>query len=323
MNFVKTQWYIALICPLLISSVVLISASMVVAEEFAQSPRYLAPYGLESGESIAELSRRGKHYEAMKAFVRVGEAGTLADKLMLARSAWALGLVDTAREVWDEVLANAEFTGTERARAILGRSILELQEGHYERARAYAERGALDVNRSELRAQFWLVIAEALKEQGALSLSEGYYKRAIEEGGVSVQNEANFLLGECQFRLGRLTDARYSFAGIETSSLHTPKALRRLAEIDSQQKNYEGVLTWIEEGRTNYPSEFRDGWSIYSKVTALLALGRTRQAKREVEQFRVQHSADSPWFVLAAAALEANLALDLYAELRPSEEAAE
>lgn len=296
-------------------------ATAAVAQTPEQAPRYLAPHTPEIPENIAELSRRGKHYEALKAFVQIGEASTLADKLMLARSAWALGLVDTAREVWDEVFAHNEFTGTERARAVLGRAILELQEGQYEVARAFAERGARELKASALRAQFWLVIAEALKEQGAVSLSEDYYKRAIAEGDEAVKNEASFLLGECQYRLGRLEDARYSFAGIETSSEHTPKALRRLAEIDSQQHNFQGVITWIEEGRNNYPSEFQDGWSAYTMVTALLATGSEQEAKREVEQFRVQHSESSPWFGLASAALEATLARKLYKELAPEEDA--
>jgi tetratricopeptide (TPR) repeat protein len=296
-------------------SALLVLKESAVADSGSAGARYLAPNSGADVEQIAELGRRGMHYDALKQFLDSGGASTIADKLILAQSAWALGLVDTAREIWDEVFANPEFTGTERSRSILARAIMELQEGEYERARAYAERAANDLDASELRAQFWLVIAEALKEQGALSLSEGYYKKAIEEGSASVKNEASYLLGECQFRLGRLREARFSFAGIETSSEHTPRALRRLAEIDSAQRNYEGVLTWIEEGRANYPSEFRDGWSAYTSVSALLQLGRSDKAKAEVEQFRVQHSEDSPWFSLAVAALEATLAEKLYPEL--------
>jgi tetratricopeptide (TPR) repeat protein len=127
-----------------------------------------------SGESVPELSGRGEHFGALSSWSKLGDNHSVADQLAAARSAWALGLVAKARSLWENVLANEEFQGPERARTVLARAILELQEKQYEKARAISERAAREFERSPLRAQFWLVIAEALKGQGALSLAEDY-----------------------------------------------------------------------------------------------------------------------------------------------------
>ncbi|MCB0322890.1 MAG: hypothetical protein KDD69_04930 [Bdellovibrionales bacterium] len=279
------------------------------------TPRFLAPTTDFSGGSITELSRRGMHYEALQTYIGESDPADLSEQLALAQSAWALGLITTAREIWDDAFAQRGFEGIDRARATLSRAIMELQEGAYEEARALSERAAQDLPPSELRAQFWLVIAEALKEQGAASMAEGYYKKAVEEGRGAVKGEASYLLGECQFRLGRVNDARYSFASLETTSHYTAQALRRLAEIDYQQRNYEGVLTWIEEGRESFPSEFQDGWTGYTLVTALLEVGRFREAKKEAAALQVRHSEGDGWVALAQAALEARLAREVYSDI--------
>ena len=293
---------------------VFLAACPVCAAQSAKAASAAAADSRAALESIEELARRGKYYEAIVRLFEEEDLSTPAEKLAAAKAAWALGLVDTARELWDEVFAQRNFRDLERSRAMLARSILELQESKYEAARSFAEAAAQELSASDLRAQFWLVIAEGLKEQGALSLAEGYYKKAAEEGNKKIANEALFLLGECEFKLGLISEARYAFAGIDTSTAYTAAALKRLAEIDLSQRNYEGVVTWVEEGRDSYPSEFEDGWTTYALSTSLLELGRTDEAQSEVNTFGVKHTEQDAWFLLARAALEAKQAKDLYPE---------
>ena len=263
-------------------------------------------------ESVAELSRRGKHFEAMAKYTSADGQASLADQLGAAKSAWALGLVPRSRQIWDEILADENFQGDERSRTALARAIVELQEANFEEARSIAERAAATLDTSDLRAQFWLVIAEALKEQNANSLAEGYYKKAIHDGSAELQTEARFLLGECQRRLGMMNEARYSFASVEAGSVYTVQALRRLIEIDLQQRNYEGVLTWVQEGRDSYPGEFKEGWSSYAYVSALTALGRNEEAKKELHELRMRRAESDPWYSLAEALVESKLVEGIY-----------
>lgn len=258
-----------------------------------------------AASEIVELSREGRHFEAVVQSMDTGHLPTVSDKLAAAKSAWALGLVDVARSYWDDALAHRDFRDSERSRAVLARAIMELQEGNHEEARAFAEAEAMRLSPSDLRAQFWLLIAEALKGQGANSLSEQYYKRALEEGGKETADEASYLLGECQYALGLVNDSRYSFASIETRSKFTAEALRRLAEIDLAQRNFNGVLVWVEEARDGYPSDFNDGWTSYAKVTALIETNELEQARKELERYLTKNSDKDNWFALAQAALEA------------------
>lgn len=260
-----------------------------------------------ASSGIRDLSSSGLHFEAV-ARAKATENLTLGEELATARSAWGLGLVDAARIHWDAALANRDFRGPERTREQLARAILELQEGNYETARALAEQTAGTLSPSDVRAQFWVVVAESLKAQNAFSQAETYYKKAVEESSRESKSEPLFLLGECQLKLGMVNDARYSFASVSAPSRYTAPALLRLTEIDSLQRNYEGVLIWVSEGRENYPSDFEEPWLGHAEVVALTELGRYEEARRALERVRVRHSDKQPWFALAEAELEARQA---------------
>lgn len=263
-------------------------------------------------ESAVELSRSGKHFEALAGLESAPEQTTIADLIAASRSAWALGLADRSRTYSDRLLAQRDFTGSERSRALLGRAILELQESQYESARAFAERGAQKLPASELRAQFWLLIGESLKSQGILSRAEDYYKRASLEGSAASKAEALFYLGTTQRKLGMLEEARHTFTGIPVASEYAGAALRQLMEIDFVEREYEGVLLWLSEGVETAQSEFDDPWIHYAKVTALLELGRQDDADRALESFKIKHSENSSWYALAEAARESALFHQLY-----------
>ena len=274
--------------------------------------------GLARQDSVSEYSQRGMHFEAMVAAYEGTTELSLGDKLSGARSAWALGLVDTARRLWDEALATNNFDDIERHRALLARAIVELQEGRFEDARAIAERAANTLQASDLRAQLWLVIGEALREQGAPSLAEGYYRKSIEDGSNEIQAEGRFLLAECQLKLGRINDARYTYAALDSRSKFTPRALRRLAEIDLTQRNFEGVITWIEEGRELGTADLQDGWSSYALIAAFTELGRIDDAEKELLSLKTRHTDQDRWYTLSEAAVTASVVRPMLSQARAS-----
>ena len=270
-------------------------------------------------ESVRALSQDGRHLDALRLFSSVAENEiTLADRLAAAKSAWALGLVERARILWRDAFSVREFTGAERHREQLAWAIMELQENNGEEARAIAEKSASEMSPSDLRSQFWLLIGESLKKQGAWSQAESYYRRAGEESEGETKNEAMFLLGDCQLKLGLINDARYSFANVSTSSKYAAKAIRQLAEIDLTQRNYEGVLTWISEGEAASPDSFIDPWVGYAHVTSLIELHRRSDAEKILDGLRVRFSEKEPWFALAQAAFEGAIARGQFA-LKPKE----
>ena len=256
-------------------------------------------------DTIPTLNKRGKHVAAVAQFKKLDSTKqTLADKIAAAQSGWALGLVDFSRTLWNEILANPEFKGTERHRAVLALAILELQESHYDRARALAEKTLADLEKSDLRAQFLLVIGEALSEQGAHTKAESYYREAADVGNDVMKSEARYYLGENQLALGRLDAARKSFTEVETASDYAPRALYRLTKIDLDQNKWDGVLTWVKEGRNEFPLQFEDPWVRYAAVIALLESGQADNAEEELHAFKARYSDNDSWYVLANSAYE-------------------
>lgn len=258
------------------------------------------------GSDILLAAKEKQHYEVVLRSQERREAElTFAEKIAVARSAWALGLTDLARGLWQEILADREFQGPERDRIILSHAILELQEGRYVEARRIAERGSARLEPSDLRAQFFLVIAETLREQEVLSKAEVYYKRAQEDAQGEVRSEASFLLGKCQIALGLLGQARKSLVSVESHSQYAPMALVHLVEVDMGQKQYEAALTWIHEGREMFPETFESEWMRFSHISALTELGRVKEAERELGKFKKRYADGSAWYSLARAGLEA------------------
>ncbi len=266
-------------------------------------------------ETVSRLSKAGRHFDALVRYYNTPKSDWgVTEKTAAARSAWALGLVDRSREIFDDLFSEAESSDTAHSRIVLARAIMELQESNFESARAYAERGVSELSESELRSQFWLLIGEALRGEKAMSQAETYYEKASREGSAEARGEALFLLASSQIRSGRLDDARYSLAEITTSSRFSAQAVRRLAEIDLKQKDYESVIMWIEEGREMYPSEFEDAWSSYAEVVALVALSRGAQARTALNEFKARHTELNGWYQLAEASLLASELVDYLPE---------
>ena len=256
-------------------------------------------------ESVTALSRRGKHLEAIAQYRNLAEDQiTLAEKIAAAHSAWAAGIIDLSRDLWNGILAQREFKGIERQRAVLSLAILELQENNPERARFLAEQSLSEVQTSDLKTQFLLLIGESLTEQGAHSKAENYYQEAVTTSNDVIRSEAKFLYGKNQLALGRIDSARKAFTEVETASDNAPEALFNLIKIDLDQGQYNGVLTWIKEGREEFPMQFEDSWVRYAYIVALANTKQLTKCAEEVSNFKTRYSDQNPWFILAQSEYE-------------------
>lgn len=299
-----------------ICCVVLFSQSAY-AQAGNDAPLFLQ-YRAAKDDSVASFAQRGDHFAALSAYYAREAEATLTDKLSAAKSAWALGLGDVARTIWDEALASPELQGPERSKTLLAYAILNLQEERYDEARRIAETTVQSLEQSELRSQFWLVIAEALNSQNVASLAEGYYKKAVADASDRLRSEALFSLAECQLKLGNRKEARKNLTAIDMPSEYTARALRRLVEIDSAEHNPQGVAVWIKEGRTRYPTEFHDEAMSLDYIDALLAQNQFGDADNELRDFKLRHTDQSPWYEVARASIESAHVQSLYPRARLS-----
>lgn len=268
---------------------------------FAEEPEY-------SLLNTRELFEQGKYLPALLQYKRNVDHRTLSDLLYGAKSAWALGLVNEARAIWDEVLAHKECEGTERARSLFARALLEYQEGNYDKARTTAEDAASLLPESELRGELWFVVGESLASGQFWSLAEPYYEKALREASKERKQETLLRLATVRDKLGRTNDARKTLIQIELTSDITPKALQNLLMIDAKANNPGGVRTWVNEGRSAYPSQFNDPEVNYLLISALLKDDMNKEAALELTKSIDSSNDSNIWNILSAAEYERALA---------------
>ncbi len=258
-----------------------------------------------SDESVRDFYLRGLPFRALVSFESSEKNKiSLSDKLAAAESAWMLGLVNRAKEIWEEVLADNSFKGKKRYQVILSKAILEIQEGNFDKAREIAERNLANIKDTKLKAEFYLLIGESLSSQKAYTQAENYYIEAVERSSGDLKNEALYLLGESQFNLGIYKDARKSFLSIEVNSPYAVRALLRLIEIDFQNRNYSRVSNWIKKGKEKYSKKFENPWIRYVSICCLLELRKLKVAKKELEDFKKWYDEKNTWYELSKAAVE-------------------
>lgn len=266
----------------------------------------------EEGEynllSTRELFEQGKYLPALLQYKKAADHRTLSDLLYGAKSAWALSLVNESRAIWDEVLAHKECQGTERARALLAKALLEYQEGYYDKARGNAEDGASLLPESELRGELWFVIGETLVSGEFWSLAEPYYEKALREANKERKQETLLRLAKVRERLGKRDEARKTLIQIELTSDITPRALQELLAIDGKSKNSSGVRTWVSEGRSSYPSQFNDPEVNFLLISALLKDDLSSEASMELSKSVSSSNDSNIWNILSSAELEQRLA---------------
>jgi hypothetical protein len=85
-----------------------------------------------------------------------------------------------------------------------------------------------------------------------------------------------------------------------------------LVEIDLHEQNYDGVLNWVNQGRSHYSVEFENPWIRYAAISSLLATEQLRLAKKELGAFGKWYEKDEPWHVLSRAAVESAVASGHY-----------
>jgi tetratricopeptide (TPR) repeat protein len=250
-------------------------------------------------ETVAEVRANPNYKFLIGALSEEGRSSVGQGEI--AEKAWSLGLVARARAIWEETLKARKVEGVERARTALSLAILELQEANFSKARTIAEEVALELRPSELRAQLWLLIAEAAKAEKALESAEKYYMKAVEEAEGERKAEAKLLLAQCQYDSQKFKEAKETLVTISSSSAYAPNSLKLLTAIDFRNKNYKSVIVWISEGRKKYSEQF-DGEEIrYQEIVSMIETNRLREAKELLASFANNFSEESDWFVLAKA----------------------
>jgi tetratricopeptide (TPR) repeat protein len=261
------------------------------------------------GQHPMEVQRHSADAEHLAALVTYDRLPrrvvSSASRVAAGRSAWALSLPERALEDFERAALDPELDPIEHARIHLSAGIVHFQEGRYQIAVVKAEKATeLIATPGPLRSKAWFLWAESLQRLGSLGVAAERYGQALAEAAPEDRPEIHYALGLCERRLGKFEAAREHFEKVPLRHERTPMAIRQLAEVSLEMKNYPSVTFWLARGRTEYPEQFIDSWVDYALVRAAISRG----ALDEVRELRTEATGKYPpadgWLTLLNAAAE-------------------
>ncbi|MCB0318484.1 MAG: tetratricopeptide repeat protein [Bdellovibrionales bacterium] len=256
---------------------------------------------------IQKKTAEGDHYRALVDFEKLPKRRRTVDaRLAAAKSAWALGLVDRAAKEYDSLLRENQLSGDEVAKILISRGIIELQENRPEVAIVYADKAVKKLAQaSPLRSRAWMLWGEALYDSKAYGSACQKYTKALDEALPPEKPEIEFSIGKCERQLGKYKEAINHFQRIPIYHQKTPEAVKNLAHVSLELKEYDQAAFWLAKGKQEFPSSFLDSWVDYALMQIAIHQNDSEQVKNLREQAKEKYPPSDAWFALLEAAAEA------------------
>lgn len=255
---------------------------------------------------VQRLAAAGEYFKALASYDKMAKRQATPEAVLAAaRSAWALGLPDRAIAEFDKALQKQELDRKQQARAWLSKGIIEYQEQHYQVAILFAEKAINMLSRAgALRSKAWLLWGEGLYELASYGSAADKYSKALEEASVDEQADIHYRLGLCKIKLGQLSDARSSFEQIPLGHERTASAIRYLAQIAIETKDFTSAAFWLKRGREEYPNDFLDSWVDYALVKIAISEQDAAEVVRIQSTATQRYAPSDRWLNMLNAAVE-------------------
>jgi tetratricopeptide (TPR) repeat protein len=255
---------------------------------------------------VQRLSSEGEHFRALTLYDVLPDRRLDDDThVAAAKSAWALGLVKQAADLFDAVLRGSSLSQEDRARLTLSRGAIEYQEGRYQEAALFAEKAAsLIPEGAPLRGRALLLWGQSLVREKSYATAEDTLTKAMNEALPSDRPEIALTLGAAQLKIGKLAEAERSLKAIPTEHPAAPEAIRMLSVIALRNKDHDRARFWIERGQSDYSADFLDSWADFGLVKAAIEANDLPRAQAIAEQANKRYPPSDTWLILAQAALE-------------------
>lgn len=255
---------------------------------------------------VQKLSADGEHFKALAMYELLPSKKLVMEtRVAAAKSAWALGLNRQAADGFDSILRDPTIAPDIRTRLVLSRGVIEYQEERYQEAALYAEKAISYMLESvPLRGRAYLLWGQSLLRTGAYASAHEKFEKALSDVQPHDRAEAQFALGLVQLKLARYEDAQKNLEAIPMDHERTPVAVRMLAGLALETRQYDRAKFWIEKGKTDYPETFVDSWGDYGLVQAAISRGDLDEARRVTDQAEKRFPTSDSWLVLMQASLE-------------------
>lgn len=255
---------------------------------------------------VQKYLAQGEYFEALKTYYALPKRRISNEtRIAAAKSAWALSLTSDAIAEFDQVLRDPNLDPVTRADVTLIRGVIEFQEGRFQEANLYAEK-AYDLlpQASALRARALILWGQALLRAKAYGAAEEKFSQAITEASDNDLSEAHYWAGNVRYKLGQLDLARKDFESIPMGHDRTAGAIRYLARIALDTRQYKSVEFWLTKGRAEYPDQFLDSWVDYALVQVASHNGDYKAISSQLERIRKDFPASDSWVPLVEAEAE-------------------
>ncbi|MEZ4755112.1 MAG: tetratricopeptide repeat protein [Bdellovibrionota bacterium] len=256
---------------------------------------------------IQQQTADGDHFRALVDFEKLPKRRqTIESRLAAAKSAWALGLVERAAAEYDLLLREEGLEDHEKAKVLLSRGIIELQEGNFDIASVYAEKAIKKLDKSSpLRSRAWMLWGQGLFDSKSYGSACQKFKKALDEALPAEKPEVEYNIGKCERRLGKNDNALEHFQKIPLHHEKTPSAVRNLAHLSLESGQYEQAAFWLAKGRQEYPDYFLDSWVDYALMKVAIH-ERDSEKVVSIKQTAVaKYPPSDGWLALINAASEA------------------
>ncbi|MGI6524461.1 MAG: tetratricopeptide repeat protein [Bdellovibrionota bacterium] len=255
---------------------------------------------------VQKLTADKDYFEALKIYESMPKRKVTVDATVAAaKSAWALSLPQKAIDEFEKALRDKSIDDIQRARLLLSRGIIEYQEDRFRVAILFAERViTLLKEASPLRSKAWLLWGESLARLKSYGAAEDKYLKALKESNSADLPAVYYLLGNAQFKLGKLEKARESFENIPLQHPNAPFAMRRLAEISLQEKKFDQGAFWLARGQRDFPDHFIDSWVDYALLQIAIHQDNKDSVMAIQEKALKKYPPSDEWLSLLNAAVE-------------------
>lgn len=147
--------------------------------------------------------------------------------------------------------------------------------------------------------QFWPLIARSYYGEGNRKAAIEHLRRALVQDPGNV--EVTLLLGNTLMEEGQTDEARKMLGSIDESKISDPTVLVNTGIALLNDKKTEEALPWFEKAIARFPAHPD---SYYYRGTSYLSLGKTAEAKADLEKYVSMAPADAPELAIAKKILE-------------------
>ncbi|RMD85949.1 MAG: hypothetical protein D6808_04295 [Candidatus Dadabacteria bacterium] len=234
---------------------------------------------------------------------------TTSSAVAAAKSAWALGLSNYAKEEFDRAIELGELkhdlTPLDKVRIFFSKAVIEFQSGNFNLCIEYCE-SALKLLNGEgpLKGQILMLMGDSYLKLRKYAKAEKSYTAAVKRLNGEDKVDGLYAVAWVQYNIGKYEQASRNLKKIPLYSVKSPLAIRLLALIALEKEDFERLVFWLNKGKEQFPDEFLDSWVNYALMIGYIGLDQKAEVAKLRKATSEKYPSSDPWVILLNARAE-------------------